>query len=66
MFGFGKKSYFLFTEGRTTGERKFKPQLNKERKAALGPTRKMIKEQLEKEIRDLEQRIGEDGESERT
>ena len=40
MFGFGKKSHFLFTEHRTTGERKLNPQLTKEMKASLGPTRK--------------------------
>ena len=36
MFGFGKKTYFLFTEDRTTGERKLNPQLTKEIKAILG------------------------------
>ena len=63
MFGFGDKSYFLFTEDRTTGERKLNPQLTKEIKAALGPTRNAIMEQTEQEIRDLEQRVAEDEET---
>ena len=57
MFGFGKKSYSLFTECRATGEQKLNTQLTKEIKAALGPTRKALMEQNELEIRDLEREI---------
>ena len=63
MFSFAKKSYFLFTGDRTTGESKLISQLTKEIKAALGPTRNAIMEQSEQEILDLEQRIAEDKET---
>ena len=62
VFGFGNKSYFLFTEDRLKGDETLNPQLTKEIKATLGPTRKSLIGQNNQEIRDLEERISEDDE----
>ena len=61
-FGFGKRAYPLFTFGKRLGEQRLNPILPKEIKSALGPERKVLIDQVDKNISELHNSILEDEE----